>query len=50
MGRDLKTVSTKVPPGLYRKIEEEVESGSYVNTSDFLREAIRETLEESEGQ
>jgi len=46
LGEHLKTVSTKVPPGLYKKIKEEVESGDYVSTSDFLREAIREVLEE----
>ena len=35
----------KVPEGMLRRIDEEVERGEYGNRSDFVRSAIRSYLE-----
>ena len=43
-----KTVGTKLSPLEYKKIVGLVEAGAYLGVSDFVRDAIRDKLEEVE--
>jgi len=43
-----KTVGTKLSPLEYEKIEEVVKAGAFLGVSDFVREAVRDKLEELE--
>jgi Arc/MetJ-type ribon-helix-helix transcriptional regulator len=43
-----RTSGTKLAPNELEKIEGLVKAGSYLNTSDFIREAVREKLESIE--
>lgn len=45
---DNKNIATKIAAQEYKKIMNLVESGFFINASDFLREAIRDKLKEYE--
>lgn len=47
MGKDLELVAAKIPPSLYKKVQEEIDSSKYINQSDFVRQAVREKLGEN---
>ena len=42
---DTKTISGRISPPMYEAIIKVVESGSYVNVTDYLRDIIRKDLE-----
>jgi len=44
MAKKVETAGTKLPSSLYEKMEKEVESGDYMNVSDFIRQAVREKI------
>lgn len=40
------SVSVKLPDNLKRKIEERTEEEGYMNTSEYIRQAVREKIKE----
>ena len=40
-----KIATVKLPPQDYKRIEELVKEGKYLNKSDFLRKAVKKLLE-----
>jgi len=41
-----RVLSTWIPESLAERVDRLIQSGEYVNTSDFLRQLIREKLKE----
>lgn len=44
MKREMQTVSTKITPTDFAVIQTEIRRGRSINTSDFVRQAIREKI------
>ena len=43
--RDTRTISGRISPPMYKAVLEVVESGLYVDVTDYLRDLIRRDLE-----
>jgi len=44
------TVGTRLPPSIIEKIDKQVESSEYLTRSDWLRQAIREKIQNDGGE
>lgn len=42
---DTKVISGRISPGMYEAVIKVVESGAYVDVTDYLRDLIRKDLE-----
>ena len=42
---DTKTLSGRISPAMYEAVIKVVESGAYVNVTDYLRDIVRKDLE-----